>query len=156
MGAIQGKIANNRTTRAVSNELNNLSATDVHHVISLKNDRINEDGTSGKLNQREVILQTLAVGALTNAGNLATFYIYKGAAITDGISTGNASSAITTGEYKANSGELVTCAIVSANSSDNIDMTPYRVILAPLETINIFISCPAQVSPVVSLTFVTE
>jgi hypothetical protein len=120
------------------------------------------------LNQREVILQTLAVGALTNAGNLATFYIYKGAAITDGevtpadvdfewtISTGNASSSITTGEYKANSGELITCALVSANSSANIDMTPYRVILAPLETINIFISCPAQVSPVVSLTFVTE
>jgi hypothetical protein len=72
------------------------------------------------------------------------------------ISTGNASSAITTGEYKANSGELVTCAIVSADTSANIDMTPYRVILAPLETINVFISCPAQVSPVVSLTFVTE
>ena len=168
MGAIQGKIAINRTTRAVSNTLNNLSATDVHHVISLKNDRINEDGTNGKLNQREVIIQTLAVGALANAGNLATFYIYKGAAITDGAQTpadvnfqwtassSNASSTTTTGEYKADSGELVTCAIVSADTSANLDMTPYRVVLAPLETINVFVSCPAQVSPSVSLTFVTE
>ena len=170
MGAIQGILNKNTTSKAVQNSASNLTSNDTHHILTLKSDRINENGTINKLNQREVVLQTLALGVLANAGNVAIIDVYKNADLVDDedgsppndvafaytVASDGVSKSITTANRKANSGTLVTSFVVASNSTANIDLNQYRIILAPLERISIFVTCAAQVSPSVALTYQVE
>jgi len=162
MGGIQGKIIRNVSPRSSFNDVSNLSSGDTHHVLSIKNDRVNVNGTLSKLNQREIIIDLMACGVLANAGNNATFYFYKNAELDSGTLftydsvTGGISESKTTGEYSPGTGTLISTFVVASNATANIDLTSLRMILAPLERLSIFVKCPAQVSPSVGLTYTVE
>ena len=162
MGAIQGKIIRNVSPRSSFNDINNLTSGNTHHVLSIKNDRVNINGTLSKLNQREIIIDLMACGVLANAGNNATFYFYKNAELDSGTQftydsvTGGISESKTTGKYSPGTGTLISTFVVASNATANIDLTSLRMILAPLERLSIFVKCPAQVSPSVGLTYTVE
>ena len=68
MGAIEGKVVRNTTTRAVSRDIaGNLAPNQEHHILSLKNNRIILEGKPNVLNQRELIITSIS--ASINGGN---------------------------------------------------------------------------------------
>ena len=167
MGAIQGDIVSNVTSKSASNAYDSNLAADIdHHLLTVKNDRINEAGTNNVLNQREVLFKSLAAGVVATGSNIATIKVYKNADLSDGSNDVNfvysktenqTSSSTTTARHKSGTGTLIATFTVTSNSTTNIDLEPYRMILAPTERLSVFFNCTAVLSTsVCGLTYIEE
>ena len=167
MGAIEGVIPNISQNTGVSRTAGGLSQNDTHHILTVKNDRITTNGTTNLIQQREVLLESISFGVTATAGNVATIQFIKNASINDGAATPSAvnflftaadgaSVATNTAEYTANTGKVITGFTTASNSTQTIDLTPYRIIMTPLDTISIFSTCGSQHSVTAVLTFVIE
>jgi len=167
MGAIEGVIPAISQNTGVSRTAASLSQNDTHHILTLKNDRITANGTTNLIQQREVLLESISFGVTATAGNVATIQFIKNASINDGAATPSAvnflftsvdgaSVATNTAEYTANTGKVITGFTGASNSTQTVDLTPYRIILTPLDTVSIFSTCGIQHSVTAFLTFVIE
>lgn len=98
MGAIQGKIVQNVIPTAVTAARTSLNfAGTTYHMLSLKNNLVNEQGTINKLNQREIILQNISAGCTASSAAGVEILIYKRStpATTLTFETANTNGAVT-------------------------------------------------------------
>lgn len=171
MGAIQGKVVQNNTHKASYNIIGSSDANEAHHALSLKNDRINIDGTISQINQREILIDFLSATADTGAGGKPVIvYLYKNATLRNdpGLSLvdvnfeynqvfSGVSNSKQVAWYKEGSGILVTALVVGSNDALNINMTSLRLILAPEETLSIFIESSSSIADAdIALTYSIE
>jgi len=167
MGAIEGVIPAISRNTAVAHTASGLSQNDTHHLLTIKNDRITANGTVNLIQQREVLLKSISFGVTATAGNVATIQLIKNARINNGAPTPSnvnflfntadgASVAFNTAEYTPNTGKVVTGFTAASNSTQTIDLTPYRIILTPLDALSIFSTCGIQHSVTAVVTFVIE
>jgi len=147
MGAIQGEIHHNISTSNVRKSITtNLSQNVLHHFFTLKNDRINESGTNGKLNQKEVILHHLSGGATASSTQVVEILLYKNAvtAADKQFVAATSATSVSTTVTTLSSGTLIAGFAVSTGSTLNEDLEKYRIILAPNETISFIMTSTAQ------------
>ena len=166
MGAIEGKVVRNTTTRAVSRDIaGNLAPNQEHHILSLKNNRIILEGKPNVLNQRELIITSIS--ASINGGNNTDpikIILYKNAKfdsdlVFSSINTFGAfsrSDAIVDPNLNQNDNVIGTF-YVSPDQATTIDLLELRVILVPTDIVSIVTFCPQETRGTgVSINFVVE
>lgn len=164
LGAIEGKIVRNTTTRAVSHDIpDNLSANNEHHILTLKNNRIIIEGKPNVLNQRELIITSLS--AAINGGNNTDpikIILYKNATFDQDLvyASINTFGSYSTSTALANSGQednIIGTFYVSPDQATTIDLLELRVILVPTDIVSVVTVCSSQTTGTgVSLNFEVE
>ena len=148
MGSIEGQVIRNVTTKSVSfTDTYNPGLTDSteHCLLTLKNNRIATPGKPNVLNQRELIINSISAAIKDNgqSGDSILVYIYKNAAsnpnaLTYTLLDSLMSYSTTQSVINANQeGKRIGSFAVTSNSDLTIDLTPLRIILAPLDTLSI-------------------
>lgn len=141
LGAIQGKIIQNVIPTAVVSDSASLAQNTIHHVLSLKNNLINESGTLNKLNQREVLLQNITAGCTAAATSPVEVFFYKRAISSDTLTfqTANTNGAVTCSKTEATltNGHLTAAFTITTGATANIDLSRYRIVLPPGEQISV-------------------
>lgn len=172
VGSIQGPIIRNNVSKAVrSATTSNLAINQYHHILTIKNKRV-FGYTAGvaKLNQRELLLEEMSVGAQVTAGQRPLeVLIYKNASFDNGAGTAipliytnrseTAAVSSTTALLNAlNPGELIAAYSIAPSSAINIDLSRHRIILTPTDTLSVVVlSLDAQITnTVTSLIFIEE
>ena len=164
MGAIEGKVVRNTTTRAVSQDIaGNLAANNEHHILSLKNNRIILEGRPNVLNQRELIITSIS--ASINGGNNTDpikIILYKNATfnsnlVFSSINTFGAFSTTTALADLNQNDNVIGTFYVSPDQATTIDLLELRVILVPTDIVSIVTFCPQQTTGTgVSINFEVE
>jgi hypothetical protein len=168
MGAIEGQVIRNTTTKAISVSGDysgaGLLADTEHCFLTLKNNRIAVVGKPNVLNQRELIINSLSVAIKDNgaSGDSLRILIYKNAetanvqeyTLVDTLM----SYSETLTEINANQeGKRIGSFAISTNSDLTIDLTPLRIILTPLETLSVaLISVNKIISQSMAVNFEVE
>ena len=148
MGGVEGKIIRNNTARSVSasSSASKASGSD-HHVLTIKNNRINENGKPSVLNQREIIIQTISaavVGTGTSSDpvqlklylNADTAAPLQYSPIGDGSTdTSETVTTITAGQTE----KLIGSYSFSPGSDVTLDVSNLRLILTPLDRLSMAI-----------------
>lgn len=141
LGAIQGKIIQNVIPTAVVSDSASLTQNTTHHVLSLKNNLINESGTLNKLNQREILLQNITAGCTASSSTPVELFIYKRAIPSDTLTfqTANTNGAVTCSKTEATltNGHLTAAFTITTGATANIDLSQYRIVLPPGEQISV-------------------
>jgi hypothetical protein len=151
LGAIQGTVNHNFIPTAVSNTRSGLnSAGTIYHMISMKNNLVNELGTINKLNQREIIFHNISAGCVASSTTPAEIIFYKRVESADLLtfqtanSDGAASCSKTETTLTPGTGHVVAAFTGADSSTINIDLTKFRLVLAPGETMSIGIKGEAN------------
>lgn len=165
MGAIEGQVIRNNTTKAVQTVASaTLSAGSEHHVLSVKNNRFNPQGKPSVVNQREIIITSLSVAAVGTgtASDPIEILLYKNADLSTNReynvldSSTDYSDTIATVTAGQND-KIVGAFSVSPESNLVIDLQALRIILAPLDVLSIaLLSTNTIQERAVSLNFVIE
>ena len=149
MGAIEGKVVRNTTTRSINVTIpNNLSANDEHHIITLKNNRIVIEGKPNVLNQRELILSSISASVNSTGGSdPIKVIIYKNATFDtpftyEPINTFGAFSTTTALANANQKNKVIGSFYISPDQSQTIDLTPLRIIMVPLDKISVVTTSP--------------
>ena len=157
MGSIEGQVIRNTTTRAVSNDINNLSGSDYHHLLTLKNNRIILDGKPNVNNQRELILTSISV-SVNGSGSTdpIKILIYKNLASGDLDKLLTYTVIDSFGACSKTSAEVINPDLlqesvigtfyVARDQTTTIDLLPLRIILSPLEKVSLVQFCPSNTS----------
>jgi len=165
MGAIEGQIIRNNTTKAIQTVASaTLSSGTEHHVLSLKNNRFNPQGKPSVVNQREIIITSLSVAAVGTgtASDPIEILLYKNADLStnreytvldSSTDYSETIATITAGQTE----KIVGAFSVSPESNIVIDLQALRIILAPLDVLSIALLSTATIQErAVSLNFVIE
>jgi hypothetical protein len=147
MGAIEGQVIRNTTTKSISEsaEYNPSIAADVEHCfLTLKNNRVAVPGKPNVLNQRELIINSVSVAIKDNgsSGDSLRILLYKNAETADVktyelLDTLMSYSTTRTTMNPGQEGKRIASYAISSNSDLTLDVTPLRIILAPLETLSV-------------------
>ena len=148
MGSIEGQVIRNVTTKSVSftNTYNpGLTPLTEHCLLTLKNNRVATAGKPNVLNQRELIINSISAAIKDNgqSGDSILVHIYKNAdstpnALTYSLLDTLMSYSTTQSIINANQeGKRISSFAVTSNSDLTIDLTPLRIILAPLDTLSV-------------------
>lgn len=142
LGSIQGKIIQNIIPTAISATRSSLNvAGTVYHMLSIKNNFINESGTLNKINQREVILQNISAGCTAASSVPVEVIFYKRSTSTDTLTfqTANSDGAVTCSRTQTTltNGHVTAAFTITTGSAVNLDLSKYRLILAPGEQLEI-------------------
>jgi hypothetical protein len=168
MGAIEGAVIRNTTTKAISVSGDyggaGLAANTEHCFLTLKNNRIAVVGKPNVLNQRELIINSLSVAIRDNgsSGDSLRILLYKNATTTDDktftlVDTLMSYSETLTEIDSGQEGKRIGSYAISTNSDLTIDLTPLRIILTPLETLSVaLISVNKIVSQSMAVNFEVE
>lgn len=148
MGGVEGKIIRNNTARSVSASSGASKAADQdNHVLTIKNNRINENGKPSVLNQREIIIQTISaavVGTGTSSDpvqlklylNADTAASLEYSPVGDGSTdTSETVTTITAGQTE----KLIGSYSFSPGSDVTLDVSNLRLILTPLDRLSMAI-----------------
>lgn len=165
MGAIEGKVVRNTTTRAVSRDIaGNLAANQEHHILSLKNNRIILEGKPNVLNQRELIITSIS--ASINGGNNTDpikIILYKNAKFDSDLvffsinTFGAFSPSDAIADPNKNDDNVIGTFYVSPDQATTIDLLELRVILVPTDIVSIVTFCPQETRGTgVSINFEVE
>ena len=144
LGAIQGLINQNVIPTAITASRTSLNvAGTYYHMMSIKNNLINELGTVNKLNQREVILQNISAGC-TAASSVPVEILFYKRSVPAGLltfQTANSDGAVSCSrtETTLTGGHLVAAFTITTGATANIDLAKYRIILAPGEQLEVAI-----------------
>lgn len=145
MGGIEGLVVrNNRTNSVSASSAASKSSGSDHHVLTIKNNRVNESGKPSVLNQREIIVQTIsaAVVGTGTASDPVQLKLYLNAdtatnllytAIGDGST--DTSTTVTTISAGQES-KLIGSYSFSPGSDVTLDVSNLRIILAPLDRLS--------------------
>lgn len=168
MGAIEGAVIRNTTTKAISVSGDygggGLLANTEHCFLTLKNNRIAVVGKPNVLNQRELIINSLSVAIKDNgsSGDSLRILLYKNATTTDDktfelVDTLMSYSETLTEIDSGQEGKRIGSYAISTNSDLTIDLTPLRIILTPLETLSVaLISVNKIISQSMAVNFEVE
>lgn len=142
LGAIQGIINQNVIPTAISANRSSLNTANTYfHMLTIKNNLVNELGTVNKLNQREVILQNISAGctAASSAPVEVVFLKRSTPAALLTFQTANSDGAVTCSKTTTTltGGHVVASFTITTGSAANIDLAKYRMILAPHEQLEI-------------------
>lgn len=151
MGAIQGPIIRNNYPLASFVDLSpnpSLAANIEHHLITLRNKRIFGTGATSQLNQREILIEQISATLDVVSGqNAIQLLVYLNAELNDGAAdvpfvytsiSDAAKQSTTTGRHKPGTGKLVSVFTASSGDALNLELTRFRLILAPNDQISLF------------------
>ena len=174
MGAIQGAIVGNSSVFAVNSETTtNLDFGERHHLLTIKNKRIfGSTSADARLNQRELYLEAVSCGVRVTSGSRPVeVLLYKNANFVDGLSApvplvyedvnkaiASSSTTARLDPSPSNPAQLVTAFTISPQTPSTIDLTQYRILLTPTDTISLVIYSPEQqvTDSLTSFIFVQE
>ena len=164
MGAIEGQVIRNTTTRAISHDIpGNLQANQNHHILSLKNNRIILEGKPNVLNQRELIITSISA-SINGGGNTdpIKLILYKNASfdtdfVYSSINTYGSYSTTTALTDSSQEDNIIGTFYLSPDDATTFDLLSLRVILVPLDVLSIVTVCPQQTrGTAVSINFEVE
>ena len=152
MGAIEGKVVRNSTTKSISVTstylAGGLAADTDWCFLTLKNDRVTTAGKPNVLNQRELIINSISIAIKDSgsSGDSVLVYLYKNVETENFLLTYKLLDTLMA--YSDNltniknngvgeEGKRVGSFAVTSNSDLTIDLTPLRIILAPTETLSL-------------------
>ena len=160
MGAIQGEIARNSSVYSVNGQTTtNLDSGVSHHLLTIKNKRIfGSTSTDARLNQRELYIEGVSCGVrVTTGARPVEVLIYKNARFVDSLAASaplvyeDVNKAIaystTTGRLDpspSNPAQLIAAFTISPQTPSTIDLSQYRILLTPTDTVSLAIYSPEQ------------
>lgn len=146
-GSIQGKIKQNILPRSITNnKITSTSSGTKQHILTLKNNRINVSGTTGIVNQRELVVDFITAGAFINTGKgLVLIEIYKNAqtSITREyqiINNETTYSTTNTTLSSSNTGQLISSFVINSDQTLSEKLTDFRITISPSETVSIIVT----------------
>lgn len=148
MGGVEGKIIRNNTANSVAgSSAASKSAGSDHHVLTIKNNRINEKGKPSVVNQREIIIQTISaavVGTGTSSDPVQLFLYLNADTAADlqytpiGDGSTDKSETVTT-ITSGQTEKLIGSYSFSPGSDVTLDVSNLRIILTPLDRLSLAI-----------------